>query len=117
MIQKNDTPDSLVPLLYRSTSSLDTAVEKATATIAKARQDFDVAASRLWVRYGPDADVHQFISACRANCTGNLHWRYVRLTNVAKSLIFVNADTSRSLLTGRYGLGLQDVQAQTVVVL
>ena len=94
--QKNGTPDSLVPILFQESASLETAIETAAVTVLEARKGVDAAAERLLGRYAPNTGLEEFIAACKANCTGNLHW---------------------SLLTGRYGLNLTDVKTHSVVVL
>ena len=78
-MQINDTPDSLIPILWHSCGDLQEAVDEATRTIDQAKKDFDIVAKQLAHRYAAggrsNVDLQEFTDACRANCTGNLQWR------------------------------------------
>ncbi|KAK0379815.1 hypothetical protein CMEL01_11421 [Colletotrichum melonis] len=86
------TVESIVPLLFRETESLDVAVSMVTEMIHKAITEFNHAAECLMARFSDDetsaANLKTYIDGCKYICTGNLTW---------------------SLQTGRYGLSQHSI--------
>ncbi|KAI3550444.1 hypothetical protein CABS01_13506 [Colletotrichum abscissum] len=86
------TVESIVPLLFRETESLDVAVSMVTEMIHKAITEFNHAAECLMAKFSDDetlaANLKTYIDGCKYICTGNLTW---------------------SLQTGRYGLSQHSI--------
>lgn len=78
----NNSVDNIVPLLWLSTNSVDSAISMVVKLIKQAKEDFDAAERELLrmtcLTYAGLDQVRDFIESCKTSCTGNLMWRWVR---------------------------------------
>lgn len=103
--------ESLIPILYAELGSAQAAADHTMAIVRFTVQEFDTVAHRLLQRFAADPLVaiplQSFVDGCRYYCTGNLSWRYGRISHllkknrIPKELVRTNID---SLSTGRYGV-------------
>ncbi|KAK1726378.1 uncharacterized protein BDZ83DRAFT_650548 [Colletotrichum acutatum] len=72
--------ESIVPLLFRETESLNVAVSVVIETIGKAITEFNHAAACLMAKFADDetlaSNIKAFIDGCKYICTGNLTWSF-----------------------------------------
>jgi hypothetical protein len=81
-LQKNDAIDSLVPILFFQSGSIDIAVAKVIAFIEEQIETLDRAADQLFKEYDDDDerskdDVRNFVEGCKALARGNMTWAFL----------------------------------------
>lgn len=71
------TPDSIIPILWQQSGSLQMAVDKAYKLLKEARSLFDASEQRLFSNLPgfPLSRKKQYAEMCKTNCTGNVNWR------------------------------------------
>lgn len=76
------TPDSLIPILWQQKKDLQTAINEAYELLKQCRLRFDKAEWALLSHPGnlPHLSRNRYIQMCKTNCTGNLNWRWVKLS-------------------------------------